>query len=56
VAVACVKQFGWSEWWLLPISLVLLVGFAFLAGFWPEQPKRVEVVPPEARTLPLSVR
>ncbi|HEV8060177.1 MAG TPA: NADH-quinone oxidoreductase subunit NuoH [Gemmataceae bacterium] len=43
VAVACVKQFGWSEWFLLPISLVLLVGFTFLAGFWPEQPKRVVI-------------
>ena len=43
VGVAFVKQFGWSEWLLLPFSLVLLVGFTFLAGFWPDQPKRVQV-------------
>ena len=27
VAVMFVKQFGVSEWWLLPISCVLFVGF-----------------------------
>ncbi|CAN5329033.1 NADH-quinone oxidoreductase subunit NuoH [soil metagenome] len=43
VGVAFVKQFGWSEWLLLPYSLILLFGFTFLAGFWPEQNKRALV-------------
>ena len=56
VAVACVKQFGWNEWLLLPISLVLLVGFAFLAGFWPEQPKRHALAAKPGKTPELAVR
>jgi NADH-quinone oxidoreductase subunit H len=56
VAVAVVKQLDWSEWLLLPISLVLLVGFAFLAGFWPQQPRRVLLTAEGRKPVELRVQ
>ncbi len=56
VAVACVKQFDWNEWLLLPLSLILLVGFTFLAGFWPEEPRRSGIAVPARQPAELSVR
>jgi hypothetical protein len=41
VCVMVVKQFAWPPLWLLPISLLVLVGTAGLAGFWPRRPQRV---------------
>jgi NADH-quinone oxidoreductase subunit H len=56
VGVAFVKQFGWSEWLLLPYSLILLIGYTFLSGFWPEQEKRVMVTSAGRQAAELSAR
>jgi NADH-quinone oxidoreductase subunit H len=44
VCIMVVKQLGWHPLWLLPISLILLVGTGFLAGSWPRRPQRMVVV------------
>jgi NADH-quinone oxidoreductase subunit H len=44
VCVMVVKELKLSQWVLLPVSLVVLVGAGLLAGFWPRGPKRVVVV------------
>jgi NADH-quinone oxidoreductase subunit H len=44
VCVMVVKEFGWHPLWLLPLSLILLVGTAVVAGWWPRAPERVLVV------------
>lgn len=44
VCVMVIKEFHQDPLWLLPISLILLVGTAILAGQWPRKPERVLVV------------
>ncbi len=44
LCVMVVMQLNWSPWILLPISLVLLVGAAVIAGYWPQAPGRMVVV------------
>jgi NADH-quinone oxidoreductase subunit H len=43
LCVIFIKQFGQSEWWLLPLSLVMLVGIAALALYMPRQRSRAPV-------------
>lgn len=38
VGVMIVKEMGWSEWWLLPTSLVLLAGMVWVAALPSEEP------------------
>jgi NADH-quinone oxidoreductase subunit H len=51
VAVMIVKQLNASEWILLPVSLVLLVGSAFLAGYWPKSTAPAIASPHGSRAL-----
>jgi NADH-quinone oxidoreductase subunit H len=50
LAVMVVKQLDVSEWVLLPVSVGLLIGSAFLAGHWPKGAQReIELVRGEER-------
>ncbi len=44
VCVMVVKEWDWHPLWLLPVSLLLLVATAVVAGWWPRPPKRVLTV------------
>jgi NADH-quinone oxidoreductase subunit H len=44
VCVMVVREFAWPPLWLLPFSLILLVGAAVVAGWWPATPGRVLIV------------
>ena len=40
LAVLIVKQLDWTPWVLLPVSLVILVGAAYVALLMPQPPAR----------------
>jgi NADH-quinone oxidoreductase subunit H len=44
LAVMVVHHLGASPWWLLPVSLVLLVGAAWVALSWPQAPENRPLV------------
>lgn len=44
VAVMVVKHLRLNEWWLLPVSVALFVGFVFVSAYWEEAPGRVRRV------------
>ena len=45
VCVIFVKQFGQSEWWLLPLSIGMLVVIAALTLYMPRQRRALRVLP-----------
>jgi NADH-quinone oxidoreductase subunit H len=53
VAVLVVKQLNVSPWWLLPVSLVLIVGAGLAAMRTPPPPQRREIH--RAREVPVNV-
>jgi NADH-quinone oxidoreductase subunit H len=44
VAVFVVRQYDLNHWWLLPLSLAILVGYGALALYWPRPPARAPLV------------
>jgi NADH-quinone oxidoreductase subunit H len=44
ICVLVVKQFAWSPWWLLPVSVGLLIAITALTVYVPRPPARSPVV------------
>lgn len=44
VSVMLVKHLRMNEWWLLPFSVALFLGFVFISAYWEESPGRARSV------------